>query len=468
MKKPLLVLMALSTIALPQSARAQGVDAMICAHCIQTVSDTTAFPGIVADARYMVSPGYHRKLAFVGLDDHVRYAEWGPTGWSIEVIDAATHAGGLAMDFDDLGRPIVSYHDSLGGVVFGKKIASGWVLQTIFPAIGVLGPTSLAHTPGVSGIACVTSNSNALLYLQQVGDNPWTLEMVTPVQPGSGDPSLLIENNTRAIAWHDGSPGVLRFASDTAGDPAWQVQVVDPTPGAGRWASLIGHPGDYGIAYADAPDHQLRYAHAIPGGWTSDIVDGLGARQVGPACGAVELGNSASGPVGIAYYDKGAGDLDYAQGSGPAWAHTWLDQQGDVGATLACGIGPLGTADTVSIVYGTRPDGDLRYYERSSALTGVARDRGLGAMHLEWRRDAAHAGGTVSFVMPASGAARVTILDTQGRRVAVPLSRDLAAGPAEVAWDGRGASGQRVAAGVYFARVDVPGAASGVRGVILH
>lgn len=469
MKRHLLAMLALSATVLAQPVRAQDPSARICPHCMDdAISDTASSPGIVAHARRAVFPGYHRKAAFIGTDHRVRYAEWSPAGWSIEVVDAATHAGGLSLDFDDAGRPIVCYHDSTGGIVFGKRIASGWTLETIFPAIGVLGPTSLAHEPGVSGIACVTANPNALLYLQQVGDNPWTLETVTPVQPGSGDPSLLIENGARAIAWHDGSPGVLRLASGLVGNPSWQSQLVDGTPGAGRWASLIGHAGDYGIAYTDAPDHQLRYAHSVPGGWAVDVVDGLGARRVGPACGAVELGNSASGLVGIAYYDQGAGELDYAAGSAPALPHTWLDQQGDVGVSLACGIGPFGAADTVSIVYAERLSGDLRYVERSSAVAGVPDDESHGAMRLTWRRDAAHAGGTLRFEMPAHGTARVTILDAQGRRIAEPLAGELDAGPVAVGWDGRDASGQSVAAGVYFARVSVPGASSKARGIVLH
>ena len=469
MTRHLRILIALSAIAFAQAARAQEPSARICPHCLDdAVSDTASSPGYVATSRYMLSPGFHRKLAFVGIDHRVRYAEWGPTGWAIEVVDADTHAGGLSMDFDDGGRPIVCYHDSTGGIVFGKRLASGWSLQTIFPAMGVLGTTSLVHGSGISAIACVSTVANVLLYLQQVSDNPWTLEAVTSVPPGSGDPSLLIENGARAIAWHDGSPGVLRIAQSSGGNPSWQIQLVDGTPGAGRWASLIGHPGDYGVAYSDTPDHQLRYAHPGPGGWAIDVVDGLGARVAGPACGAVELGNSASGLVGIAYYDQGAGDLDYAAGSAPSWPHTWLDEQGDVAATLACGIGPFGAADTVSIVYSARPSGDLLYYERPSAVAGVAGHASRAAVHLTWCRDAAHAGGMLRFEMPAHGAARVTILDAQGRRIAEPLTGDLDAGPVQVAWDGRDESGQSVAAGVYFARVCVPGASLGVRGVVLH
>src|SRR5262249_62393943 len=93
---------------------------------------------------------------------------------------------------------------------------------------------------------------------------------------------------------------------------------------------------------------------------------------------------------------------------------------------------------------------------------------GPGGVPAAWRRDAAHAGGTVRFVSPSSGPARVTILDAQGRRVAEPLARRIAAGPAEVPWDGRDAAGQPAVAGVYFALVRVPGASASARGVVLH
>jgi hypothetical protein len=56
---------------------------------------------------------------------------------------------------------------------------------------------------------------------------------------------------------------------------------------------------------------------------------------------------------------------------------------------------------------------------------------------------------------PAAG--RLEILDLRGRRV---LSRDLgrlAPGPARVGWDGRGAAGEEIAAGVYFYRITVAG-----------
>jgi len=63
--------------------------------------------------------------------------------------------------FDDAGQPIVSYHDGAGGVVFARHNAAGWDVQTIFPGLGVTGPTSLAHIPGTTGIACVSSSTRS-------------------------------------------------------------------------------------------------------------------------------------------------------------------------------------------------------------------------------------------------------------------------------------------------------------------
>jgi DNA-binding beta-propeller fold protein YncE len=57
-----------------------------------------------------------------------------------------------------------------------------------------------------------------------------------------------------------------------------------------------------------------------------------------------------------------------------------------------------------------------------------------------------------SLLSPAAGTLRVTIVDLAGRRVR-DLSRDVAAGPVDLAWDLRDDSARRVPAGLYFASV---------------
>ena len=60
--------------------------------------------------------------------------------------------------------------------------------------------------------------------------------------------------------------------------------------------------------------------------------------------------------------------------------------------------------------------------------------------------------------LPSAGAARLTIYDVQGRRVATVLDRALSAGWQSVSWDGRDNRGLCAASGTYFARLESGGA----------
>jgi flagellar hook assembly protein FlgD len=72
------------------------------------------------------------------------------------------------------------------------------------------------------------------------------------------------------------------------------------------------------------------------------------------------------------------------------------------------------------------------------------------------------------FDVPSAGPVRVSFYDAAGRLVATPLDQSLPAGAAEVRWDGRDAGGQRVPAGVLFARVQTAAAAGSIRAVVLR
>ncbi len=67
-----------------------------------------------------------------------------------------------------------------------------------------------------------------------------------------------------------------------------------------------------------------------------------------------------------------------------------------------------------------------------------------------------HAGVQCRIALSTPGHARLTVVDAQGRLVASVLDRDLPVGEATVSWDGRGAHGQRVSAGIYFMRLELP------------
>jgi len=52
---------------------------------------------------------------------------------------------------------------------------------------------------------------------------------------------------------------------------------------------------------------------------------------------------------------------------------------------------------------------------------------------------------------------RLVLVDVAGRRVRTLVDETLAAGPHELAWDGRDAGGAPAPAGLYWARLDAGG-----------
>ncbi len=61
---------------------------------------------------------------------------------------------------------------------------------------------------------------------------------------------------------------------------------------------------------------------------------------------------------------------------------------------------------------------------------------------------------TVVFTLARAGAARVTVHDAAGRRVATLVDGACAAGRTELVWNGRDVRGQQVASGTYFVRLE--------------
>jgi flagellar hook assembly protein FlgD len=63
----------------------------------------------------------------------------------------------------------------------------------------------------------------------------------------------------------------------------------------------------------------------------------------------------------------------------------------------------------------------------------------------------------LTFTLPQAGPVRLRLFDLGGREVRALVEGAREAGTHTVAWDGRDARGNRVAAGVYFARLEAGG-----------
>ena len=74
----------------------------------------------------------------------------------------------------------------------------------------------------------------------------------------------------------------------------------------------------------------------------------------------------------------------------------------------------------------------------------------------------------IRFAMPTAGPTRLTLEDVAGRRIATLVDQPMSAGQHEVIWNGRMSNGERAAAGVYFYRLTVNGAASAARRLVVR
>ncbi|MBI5838186.1 MAG: metallophosphoesterase [Candidatus Eisenbacteria bacterium] len=77
----------------------------------------------------------------------------------------------------------------------------------------------------------------------------------------------------------------------------------------------------------------------------------------------------------------------------------------------------------------------------------------LSAVSPNPSRGASH----VSYELPASGRARITVFDAAGRRVTTLVDEAQAAGPHQARWDGRDARGRRAPAGAYWCALEFRG-----------
>ncbi len=90
------------------------------------------------------------------------------------------------------------------------------------------------------------------------------------------------------------------------------------------------------------------------------------------------------------------------------------------------------------------------------------------ALSLSCRPNPARTGTVLSFVMPRSGEASVSVYDIAGRLVRELPAVRLSAGPGEVRWDGRDRAGYPARSGVYVCRIDAAGAAAAAKVLLLR
>jgi hypothetical protein len=123
--------------------------------------------------------------------------------------------------------------------------------------------------------------------------------------------------------------------------------------------------------------------------------------------------------------------LRVTPGLGEAYTPTLIGRDGKVYAINNAMLFAIGGTNGLGVGDGESPDRGVRF----------------SAIHPNPFADET----SIGFSLPRAESVRLAILDIGGRRVASLVDRDLPAGSHAARWDGRDASGRRVAAGVYLA-----------------
>jgi hypothetical protein len=247
-------------------------------------------------------------------------------------------------------------------------------------------------------------------------------------------------------------------------DPAWNVYYAgwdatdDHIP---QECTAIHHPGTIvkTISFNYDPLQITSY-----GGFSSPG-NGTHWRIANWEDGTTEGGSSGSG-----IWDENRHVVGQLHG-GQAWcgnnvndwygrlSRSWVGG-GTAGSRLSDWLDPEGTLGETPVLDGWDPQGGSSSVDEVPA--GL-RAGGLSPVH----PNPATAGVRIGFELASSAEVRLDIVDVSGRVVRTLPAKAFEAGSWQLSWDGRGAAGDDLGAGVYFVRMNLNGKLADTEKVIL-
>jgi probable HAF family extracellular repeat protein len=292
----------------------------------------------------------------------------------------------------------------------------------------------------------------------------------------------------RAFWWKDGALhdlGTLGGSQGRALDINQQGDIVGlaQVPGDDEWHAFLGKPGSplYDLGTLGGPASQAIHVNELVHvcGWSMIQSNNPASRGFLWADGIMKslgtLGGIYSAAFGLNDHDQVVGASTRADEVQVAflWSN---DQMVELDTLLTPGTGWLLTAAWDIDAYGkivgegVRPDGAARAFLLTPVGGAGVPPGGAGpALRLAGAvpnpvRDASR----FAFELPQAGRARLVLHDLSGRAVRELASGWFGAGHQSVPWDGRDASGARLAPGVYYAHLTTEQGTLAQRFVVLH
>jgi hypothetical protein len=152
---------------------------------------------------------------------------------------------------------------------------------------------------------------------------------VTPTLGGHGTFSAMAFDGAGNLnfAWYDSVAGVLRYAKRNSHDVWGSITTIDGGNFTGLAVSMaLDKNGLPGVAYYDAPNADLKYAHFNGTSWSVQVVDSKNSVGLNPS-----LRFNSKGRAVISYYKTTGGDLRMAVQGSSSFSITSIQTTGDVG-----------------------------------------------------------------------------------------------------------------------------------------
>jgi hypothetical protein len=377
-------------------------------------------------------------------------------------------AGGIAAwdgaSWSPLGTGVAfPFHVDAIALVGGDVIAGG-----LFPSIGGVAAENLALWDGASW-SPLGGGTNGLVHTLAVeGDRIYVAGEFSQVGTTLSEGLAFLDEE----GWHD-----LPRAFDGTGVSA--LVVSGDTLFVGGTFTLVGETPAHGLAMFDGADWS-ELGGGVAGGLAA--LSRLGNRFL--AGGA--FGRTGTGP-GLNF---SFGDLDamvpvslsgfraarIASGVAVTWAVTEREagaayriRREDRRVETEIATGHLDRVGEYEVIDDSPPAGAVRYWLLVTARDGSVRRHGPAELEalvlpgpvlaLSPNHPNPFAEGTeIRFLLPESAVVRLEVFDARGRTVRRLLDAPLPAGAHEARWDGRSASGDPAAGGIYFVRLSASGA----------
>jgi hypothetical protein len=414
-----LFLLAVLAACLPSTARAESYD-------IETIrSNVIWYPSLAIDG----AGDAHLAYYWVASSDYgIAYSHRHLGTWTTETMAPSAVVNTVALALDPSGQPHVAYYTGPNPrPYFASRSGGQWSAEPVDAVGDYSGTLSLGFD--AQGRPHLAYPWNGQLKHAWREGGTWTTEVVDPALGTDSYPgtSLRVDVLGRVgVSYHRGT--TLAFARKT-GD-TWSLATIPAGPAYVATSLATDDAGKACFTYLD--NAGLHLAQETANGWTTEWIDaGSGAG------GSSSLALDGTSRPHVAYYDAPNGRIMYAHRTGTTWRLGVVDDRFRSGQETALALD--GTGQPVfAYTFKGYTGGSLRYATASPPVTGVGDPAASAALTLAppWPNPAPGRGpATFSFVLPRAASVSLSLLDVAGRRIASRAAAPFALGPNRVLWD---------------------------------